>query len=475
MTALIPARSGARRGLPPREAPAGAPPAAASPEPPEPPALRRRWPLTSVALVLGIASLPMLMPAGLPPGPGNTGLPDLALIGLSTVTLLWAGTRRLPVRWPFLIPTLMTIIAGGIAAVVNQAGTLTLVKDLFVLMWAVSIANLGRDPRMLRLALRAFVVIGTFYAVVEILGMLLGIEAMSGKQLDGERAMFTFGDANYASNWFICVFFIVRATRYPRKTWHRWAVCAVILAAEGLTGSNGGLLALCVALLLGYLFRLFREGKAHHALAVGALAFLIAGTGAAVVTTVDIQPYLDQASQMSPVLRDSIGRTTGESTESRSSVNAATIQMLEEQTRPWGIGPNQTRPQMLARQYGYVREAHNDYIAAVLERGFLGGVALVTLLFVLIQRCVRIARRGALTPRYAALVPHPEMFGALLAVFLVSALFYQTLHYRHGWAFFGLVAALDLFGRRAAPDGRPPGTPAGSRTADDPDLTEGAR
>ncbi|MVZ98826.1 hypothetical protein F8568_000185 [Actinomadura sp. LD22] len=450
------------------KAPPGAPPDAGAPAGPDAPALRRRWPLTSVALVAGIASLPMLMPAGLPPGPGNTGLPDLALIALSAVTLLWAATRRLPVRWPFLIPTLMTIIAGGIAAVVNDAGTLTLVKDLFVLMWAVCIANLGREPGTLRLALRAFVVIGTLYAVIEILGMVLGIEAMSGKQPDGERAMFTFGDANYASNWFICVFFITRAARYPRKTWHRWTVCAVLLTAEGLTGSNGGLLALCVALLLGYLFGLIRRGRAHHAIAVGALAFFVAGAGVAVVTTVDIQPYLDQASQMSPVLRDSIGRTTGESTESRSSVNAATIQMLREQPHPWGIGPNQTRPQMLARQYGYVREAHNDYIAAVLERGFLGGIALVTLLFVLIMRCVRIARRGALTPEYAALVPRPEMFGALLAVFLVSALFYQTLHYRHGWAFFGLVAALDLFGRRADPGRRPKPDP------DDP-AAEGAR
>ncbi|QKG25289.1 O-antigen ligase family protein [Actinomadura verrucosospora] len=442
------------KALPVAEEPAGGPsgePGGGAPgggAPGGAPALKRRWPLTSVALVLGIASLPMLMPAGLPPGPGNTGLPDLALIGLSAVTLLWASTRKLPVRWPFLIPTLMTIIAGGIAAVVNQAGTLTLVKDLFVLMWAVSIANLGRDPKMLRLALRSFVVIGTVYAVVEILGMVLGIEAMSGKQLDGERAMFTFGDANYASNWFICILFVIRATRYPDRRWLRWTVCATVLTAELLTGSNGGLLALCVALLLGYLFRLFREGKAHHAIATGALAFLVAGTGVAAVTLINIQPYLDQASQMSPVLRDSIGRTTGESTESRSSVNAATVQMLEEQTHPWGIGPNQTRPQMLARQYGYVREAHNDYIAAVLERGFLGGVALITLLFVLILRCVRIARRGALTTEYAALVPRPEMFGALLAVFLVSALFYQTLHYRHGWAVFGLIAALDLFGRR---------------------------
>ncbi|TYB48079.1 O-antigen ligase family protein [Actinomadura chibensis] len=417
------------------------------------PPLKRRPLATSVALVAGIASLPLLMPAGLPPGPGNTGLPDVALIGLTATMLLWAGTRRLPVRWPFLLPTLLTIIAGGIAAVVNDAGALTLVKDLFVLLWAVSIANLGRDPALLKVALRAFVWIGTFYALVMIVGFVLGIEALSGKQVDGERAMFTFGDANYASNWFICVFFIARATRFPATPWRRWTVCGVLLAAEILTGSNGGLLALVAAILLGYLFRLFREGKAHHAIAVGALAVFVGGGGVAVVTQVDVQPLLDRASEASPILRDSIGRTTGESTNSRSTVLATTIQMIEDQTHPWGIGPGRTEAEMLIRQETYVREAHNDYVASVLERGFLGGVALILLVFVLLLKCVRIARRNALTREYARLVPRPELFGALVAVFLISGLFYETLHYRHGWAFFGLIAALDLFGRRqVAPD-----------------------
>ncbi|MFC6931563.1 hypothetical protein ACFQHO_15295 [Actinomadura yumaensis] len=55
----------------------------------------------------------MLQPFGLGPGPGNTGLPDLVLVAVVTVTLLWAATRRAPVRWPFLVPTLLTIIAGA--------------------------------------------------------------------------------------------------------------------------------------------------------------------------------------------------------------------------------------------------------------------------------------------------------------------------------------------------------------------------
>ncbi|MFC6884050.1 MULTISPECIES: O-antigen ligase family protein [Actinomadura] len=447
-TKAVPPQAPPRPSAPPRDgAERSAGPAPGGPAP------RRRWPVAAVALVAGIASLPMLQPFGLGPGPGNTGLPDLVLVAVVTVTLLWAATRRAPVRWPFLVPTLLTIIAGGVAALVNDAGALTLIKDLFVLLWGVSVANLGRDARLLRVALRAWTVVGTFYALVMIAGFVAGNDTLSGKQIDGERAMFTFGDANYASNWFICVFFITRATRWPERAWQRYAVCGILLAAEVLTGSNGGALALGAAILLGYLFRLFREGKAHHAVAAGALAAVVGGGGVAALSQIDVQPYLDRASEASPILRDSIGRTTGESTESRSTVLATTVTMIEEQTHPWGIGPGQTESAMRANQETYVREAHNDYIAAVLERGFLGGVALIVLVFVLLLKCVRIARRDNLTGEYARLVPRPELFGALVAVFLISGLFYETLHYRHGWAFFGLIAALDLFGRRDAEAG----------------------
>jgi O-antigen ligase len=399
-------------------------------------------------LIASIASLPMLMPAGLAPGPGNTGLPDLFLVVLTLTTLLWAGTRRYAVRWPFLLPTLLTIIAGGLAAIVNDAGALTLIKDLFVLLWAMCIANLGRDVQLLRTAVKSWVFIGTAYAIIMIVGFVAGIEALSGKQFDGERAMFTFGDANYASNWFICVFFIARAARIPRKASHRYAVCGILLAAEVLTGSNGGALALGVALLAGHLFRLVREGRAHQAIATSALVIFLGGGTVVALSQIDIQPYLDKASAASPVLRDSIGRTTGESTGSRSTVLAATTRMLRDQHHPFGIGPGETEDQMRVRQEPYVREAHNDYVAAVLERGFLGGVALIVLIFILALKCLRIARKGALKEEYAQVIPRPELFAALVVVFLVSALFYETLHYRHGWAFFGLIAALELFGRR---------------------------
>jgi hypothetical protein len=42
----------------------------------------------------------------------------------------------------------------------------------------------------------------------------------------------------------------------------------------------------------------------------------------------------------------------------------------------------------------------------------------------------------------------------------ISAMFYQVLHFRHLWALLGIIAAVDLWGRRDRDRGRP--DPAGA-------------
>ncbi|MCW2903129.1 MAG: O-antigen ligase family protein [Streptosporangiaceae bacterium] len=432
---------------------------ARAPEPPRGPARpdRPRWSLAAVVVVVAIASLPLLVPAGLPPGPGNTGIPDLLLVALLLTTVLWAGSGGYALYWPFLVPTLLTLIAGGLSAIVMGAGALTLAKDLFVLFWAVAIANLGRETRLLTTAFKAWAYIGTGYAAILIFSYVAGIDAISGQTaVGGARSNFTFGDANYASNYFICTFFVLRAAQVPRRPPARYACCAILLTAEILTGSNGGALALGCALIAGYLIRLVREGKAQQAVAAAALLGLAAGGVAIVLGQTDYRAGIARLSEYSPILRDSVGRITGESSNSRGAVLSESTKLLVHQRHPLvGIGPGQTETQMRVGQAPYVREAHNDYVAAVLERGVLGGFALVVLLAALLLRCVRISRRGALAPEYAAIVPRPELLGAMVLAMLVSSFFYETLHYRHGWALFGLIAALEIWGVRAGKGVRP--------------------
>jgi len=64
-------------------------------------------------------------------------------------------------------------------------------------------------------------------------------------------------------------------------------------------------------------------------------------------------------------------------------------------------------------------------------------------------RARRVAAPGGLPPRYLAVVPRPDLLGAGLVAVGMSALFYETLHFRHVWALFGLIAALEIAGRPA--------------------------
>jgi O-antigen ligase len=91
--------------------------------------------------------------------------------------------------------------------------------------------------------------------------------------------------------------------------------------------------------------------------------------------------------------------------------------------------------------------AHDDYTASILERGVLGGLALVCLLVIILARCRRIAARP-LRHEYAAVFPRPELLAAAVVAMLMSATLYQVLHFRHVWALLGVVAAVDLWGRR---------------------------
>ena len=91
--------------------------------------------------------------------------------------------------------------------------------------------------------------------------------------------------------------------------------------------------------------------------------------------------------------------------------------------------------------------AHDDYTAAPVERGVLGGVALICLLVIVAARCRRIGSQP-LRPEYADVFPRPELLGAAVIGMFMSAMFYQVLHFRHLGALLGIVAALDLWGRR---------------------------
>ncbi len=178
---------------------------------------------------------------------------------------------------------------------------------------------------------------------------------------------------------------------------------------------------------------------------------------AALAPHVHVQRIASQAQASSALAKDSIGRQA-ESSGSRSTILSETARLYFTGDTPFGIGPGGTKDAFQAHQYGYVKMAHDDYTAAPVERGVLGGVALICLLVIVAARCRRIATRP-LRPEYAGIIPRPELLGAAVIGMFLSAMFYQVLHFRHLWALLGIVAALDLWGCREQYRRRSPATP----------------
>jgi O-antigen/teichoic acid export membrane protein/O-antigen ligase len=422
---------------------------------PSRPQVRGRANMVKVVMGLAIWAMPMLRPAG----PGNTAPADL-LLGLAVlVTALWFASRSHVMRFPYMFPVGLSILAGALASTVAYAhayvsvggGLISLIQDAFLLAWCIGIANVGRDPALLRSISRAWAISATCWAALMIVGVFGHIGALSGQDLrNGVRAAFTLGDPNLAANYFVCSLLVLRATRFPRRRVIRWACCALIITAIALTGSNGGALVLIITTVLGAIFAMARRRGAAPAIitaSVLALAVIL------IAPRVPVQSIVARAQASSQFLNDSIGRQA-ESSGSRSMILSQTEQLYLNFDNPLGIGPGGTKTAFQSHQFSYVKMAHDDYAASLVERGVLGALALACLFVIVLARCRRIAARS-LRPSYASIFPRAELLGAAVIGMFISAMFYQVLHFRHLWALLGLVAAVDLWGRRDSQ-----GTPA---------------
>jgi O-antigen/teichoic acid export membrane protein/O-antigen ligase len=434
------------------------------------PQVSRRADMVKVIMCVAIWALPMLRPAG----PGNTAPADLFL-GLAIVTTaLWFASRSRVMRFPYMFPVGLSILAGALAGTVAYlhayvsvgGGLVSLIQDAFLLAWCIGIANVGRDPALLRSITRAWAISATCWAALMIIGVFGHITLLSGQDLrNGIRAAFTLGDPNLAANYFICSLLVLRATRFPQRRAIRWICCALIVTAIALTGSNGGALVLIITTALGGIFAMARRrGAVPAVIAASALAFAVL----LIAPHVNVQSIVARAQSSSQLLRDSIGRQA-ESSSSRSTILSQTEQLYFTGDNLLGIGPGGTKGAFQKHQYSYVKMAHDDYAASLVERGLLGAVALVFLLVIVMARCRRIAVRG-LRPGYASVFPRPELLGSAVIGMFISAMFYQVLHFRHLWALLGVIAAVDLWGRRDsegsqldAPEANRPLPPLGAR------------
>jgi O-antigen ligase len=393
---------------------------------------------TTVGVVaVTVALLAFIKPAG----PANIAPVDPLIAASILAVLLWVGWTERSLRVPYALPVGLMMAGGAIAALNGPkpgSGLLALVQDLFMLAWCMAVANVATVPAALDVLMRAWALSSIGWAGLLIVAVTTGENALAGFTTRlGPRASLTFGDPNVAATFFLIGLMVVLASRYPRQPATRLAGCLVLLVALALTGSNGGLIESLVGLAILFAVEVNRRAGLAAALAVSCLLAASALPLSLLVRPDRIGRWAVETGR--PLLVNSIGRSTQSSGE-RMVLLKESLDLLR-QSGPLGSGPASTAPLLAARGYPYVEEAHNDYVATLVERGLIGAVGLLLLIGEAALRAGSLVTRP-LADELAKVVPRPAALLAAIAGVGIAGAFYEVLHFRHVWLLLGVIAAL---------------------------------
>jgi O-antigen ligase len=214
-------------------------------------------------------------------------------------------------------------------------------------------------------------------------------------------------------------------------------VVGVLFAASN-AAIGGILLGLVV---VGILSIARRRGVATAVAAASIAAFLIAG---AVVAFVRLDVAEAAGESDIRLLRNTLGRGTESAGDRLGRWESLGDAYLEHPIS--GYGAAATKAVLDEGPFNDAKGAHNDYAAALAERGLLGSVALILLFGSVAMHMASFAVRP-LTPRYAAVLGAPHFLVGALVVLAISSLTHEILHFRNVWVLLGLVAAVSLWSR----------------------------
>jgi O-antigen ligase len=405
----------------------------------------------SAALLIAIAivGLPLLHPDGPLRSTPADGLMAIAIVG----AIWWAGTHRVRVRFPFLLPVGVLVVTGAVAATFSpylHKSAVALVQDVFLFAWCVAIANVIRVPENLSIVLTTWAWSATAWASLLIVATGVGVPSIAGAVTGAQgRAQLWFDDPNMAGEYFVISLFVLFLVGRPRNRVVWLSACALLLVAIAFTGSNAAWMSLAVGGAAAGFVAVWRRTDPVVALAMGMVVVAVIG-GIAFVTV--RSGVLDEVRNSSvPLVQRSLARSP-RSAEGRASLFANEFELYQT-GRLVGLGPA-TVKENLERTVGIsedaVHPAHEDYLATLVERGPLGAIGLVLLIGSLAVMAYSVVFRP-LSPAFARTLRYPSAsIGALVALALF-AVTHETLHYRYEWAFFGILAGLYLFGREVPP------------------------
>jgi O-antigen ligase len=397
--------------------------------------------LALVSAAAGVALVPLLVPAG----PSNIAPVDLVITVAVAACLVWAGASGRRLRFPYVVPALLLIVGGALGALfgpVPGTGAVALLQDVWLLGWCWSLVNIARSAGNLRVLLATWAYSAMAWAVALYIGLFAGLQQLTGQiERQGTRVQLTLDDPSYAANYFFISIMIIWATATPRRRAWRVVGYLLLVPALFLTGSNSGMVSLVVGTSAAATIGIYRRFGGVMAVVAAAVMLLGAFALASNVSLTRIQERAHGSHYA--FVRDGIGR--GTSVEQRGSLLTESLSLYRHGT-PFGAGPVSTKTRLLNEQAPFEKEAHNDYLASLIERGIIGFAGAMLLLGSLGFRALAICR-DRLSPGFAAVVSRPNaLFGAVLGT-LVAGTVYELFHVRHVWALFAIVAALYIWGR----------------------------
>jgi putative inorganic carbon (HCO3(-)) transporter len=395
------------------------------------------------------------------------GAPELSqgLLLIILAALVWRHlTRREELSLPFELNALLLLglalaVSAGFA---SDLGTgLERLQDFIGYgLTVVALVALLDRPIWLRRALWTVVIAGGTLAILSVIQAVTG---MYGSDFAGFAVAKSEGAGTFRvggpldPNFFgqvlvataILALYLALSTRDRDGRGLGLAMFAVCVAASGLTGSRGALVAGTAAFFMVLLLGPIPRGRvaATGALVViAALLFLPAGLKARVGLPISSADSL----QVATVTKGSESAIQG-----RESENLAALEMFRDHPI-LGVGPGNYPLHYLdySEQIGLdprlaPRDAHSLYLGTLAETGIVGACALLAVLWL----ALRGAWRARLKLGGGDALMAEGVFVALMS-FLVAGLFLHAAYARYLWMMVGLGLVAGQLARNAARDPR---------------------
>ncbi|MFV8751676.1 O-antigen ligase family protein [Nannocystaceae bacterium ST9] len=262
---------------------------------------------------------------------------------------------------------------------------------------------------------------GAVLTVIPAIASYFGAFPFAERLAHAGRLHALFKDANVLGAWLVAptVWATSRLVSLERSRRLPW-VFVLIVCGVGvlLTYSRGAWISLGVAMLMFFGLRMVAFGSVR-----ARVMTLLAVPVAIVLLAIALDRLADVA-----VVQDMLTQRLGPQhyDVDRFATQQDALQVAIEQ--PLGIGPGQV-------EKTFVRAAHNAYVRAFVENGYLGGLALVLILFGALLRSAWLA----IDSRDPAMQTAMAVVAGCMAAVCVESLVIDSVHWRHTWVLAGLA------------------------------------